>query len=95
MLRQPFDKSTTQVCAHAPVLPRHLPVRKGLCLEPKIGPGQCISVHNAVHVYTGMYDPYTVDTPHDRAYRGMGGKNLQWITRALFGLRGYFGFECY
>ena len=67
MLRQPFDKSTTQVCAHAPVLPRHLPVRKGLCLEPKIGPGQCISVHNAVHVYTGMYDPYTVDKMKSKA----------------------------
>ena len=32
-------KSTTQVCARAPVLLRHLPVRKGLCLEPKKGPG--------------------------------------------------------
>ena len=31
-----------------------------------------------------MYDPYTVDTPHDRAYRGMGGKNLQWITHMHF-----------
>ena len=44
-------KSTTQVCAHAPVLLRHLPVREGLCLEPKRGPGQCNTVHNAVHIY--------------------------------------------
>ena len=43
-------------------------------------------------IYTGMYDPYTVDTPHDRTYHGMGGKNLQWITHAHFGLPGYFGF---
>ena len=84
-------KSTTQVCAHAPVLLRHLPVRKGLCLEPKRGPGRAI-LYIVQCIYTGTYDPYTVDTPHDRAYRGMGGKNLQWITHALFGLRGYFGF---
>ena len=58
MLRQPFDKSTTQVCAHAPVLLWHLPVRKGLCLEPKIGPGQCNSVHSAMHIYRYVWSLY-------------------------------------
>ena len=58
MLRQPFDKSTTQVCAHAPVLLWHLPVRKGLCLEPKIGPGQCNSVHSAMHIYSYVWSIY-------------------------------------
>ena len=53
-------KSTTQVCAHAPVLLRHLPVRKGLCLEPKRGPGRAI-LYIVQCIYTGTYDPYTVD----------------------------------
>ena len=44
-------------------------------------------------IYTGVYDPYTVDTPHDRTYHGMGGKNLQRIKHAHFGLLGYFGFR--
>ena len=44
-------KSMAQVGAHAPVLLGHLPVRKGLCLEPKKGPGQCNTVHNAMHIY--------------------------------------------
>ena len=25
-------------------------------------------------IYTGVYDPYTVDTPHDRTYHVMGGE---------------------
>ena len=68
---------------------------KVLSLEPKVGPGQCNSVHSAMHIYRYVWSIYCWHPPRPCVSRHGRQKSTVDHTHALFGLRGYFGFECY
>ena len=61
------------------------------CLEPKEGRDSAI-LYIMLCIYTGMYGPNTVDTPHDRTFQSRYGRQKSSADHTCtVGRPGYFG----